>query len=141
MAQIQLPSIPMIYIKAALFLHILLVSLAFIGFAGGGFYLYLNLLLFVLLLLHVYFPSHTETAPLALATDLISIVHDAVALGVFFPGSHLATINWFSYFCAVANLAFRFVSSLLLYRVWVAQSGKEGGTVIQVTADQGASQP
>ena len=50
-----------------------------------GFYLYLNLLLFVLLLLHIYFPSHPETAPLALATNLVSIVHDAVALGVFFP--------------------------------------------------------
>ena len=35
MATIQLPSIPRIFIKAALFLHILLVSLAFVGFVGG----------------------------------------------------------------------------------------------------------
>merc|ERR1712110_1217435 len=133
--KLALPPISKILVKLCLFAHILLVSLAYLGFAPGGFYLYLNLIFFVLLLLHLHLPTHPETVHLALATNLVSIVHDAVAIGVFFP-SHAVFATWLSFFAAVGNLALRFFSSFILYREWVSQAGSEGGTVIQVSSEQ-----
>jgi hypothetical protein len=49
------------------------------------FYLYLNLILFGLLLLLLHLPAHPETVQLALGANIVGIAHDAVALGVFFP--------------------------------------------------------
>merc|ERR1711934_451047 len=55
--KLALPPISKILVKLCLFAHILLVSIAFLGFAPGGFYLYLNLLFFGLLLLHLHLPT------------------------------------------------------------------------------------
>merc|ERR1712083_1129122 len=133
--KLALPPISKILVKLCLFAHILLVSLAFLGFAPGGFYLYLNLIFFGLLFLSLFVPTHPETVHLALATNLVSIVHDAVAIGVFFP-SHTIFATWLSFFAAVGNLALRFFSSFVLYREWVSQAGSEVGTVIQVSSEQ-----
>ena len=45
----------------------------------------------------------------------MSIAHDAVAIGVFFP-SHAVAVTWFSFFAHVGNIALRFFSSFILYR-------------------------
>ena len=45
----------------------------------------------------------------------MSIAHDAVAIGVFFP-SHALAVTWFSFFAHVGNIALRFFSSFILYR-------------------------
>ena len=93
--KLALPPISKILVKLCLFAHILLVSIAFLGFAPGvafncqlsylviivnlqGFYLYLNLLFFGLLLLHLHLPTLPETVHLALATNLVSITHNTV---------------------------------------------------------------
>ena len=94
--KLALPPISKILVKLCLFAHILLVSLAYLGFAPGvlsfvkslgseifveyfwllqGFYLYLNLIFFILLLLHIHVPSHPETVQLALATNLVGVVN------------------------------------------------------------------
>merc|ERR1711936_396172 len=138
--KLALPPIPKILLKLCLFGHILLVSIAFLGFAPGGFYLYLNLLFFGLLLLHLHLPTHPETVHLALATNLVSIVHDVVALGVLFPSGLFSVFSlWFSFFAFIGNIALRFFSSFIIYREWVSQAGSEGGTVIQVSSEQSQS--
>ena len=95
--KLALPPISKILVKLCLFAHILLVSIAFLGFAPGvafnckksylviivplqGFYLYLNLLFFGLLLLHLHLPTLPETVHLALATNLVSITHNTVVI-------------------------------------------------------------
>merc|ERR1711934_251158 len=78
--KLALPPISKILVKLCLFAHILLVSIAFLGFAPGGFYLYINLLFFGLLLLHLHIPTHPETVHLALATNLVSTTHNAVVI-------------------------------------------------------------
>ena len=98
--KLSFPPISRILLKLCLFAHILLVSLAYLGFAPGvvsffkncvfsitgnifwitffqGFYLYLNLIFFGLLFLSLFVPTHPETVHLALATNLVSISHDA----------------------------------------------------------------
>jgi len=135
--KLALPPISKILVKLCLFAHILLVSIAFLGFAPGGFYLYINLLFFGLLLLHLHIPTHPETVHLALATNLVSIVHDVVAMGVLFPSGLFSVFAiWFSFFAFVGNLVLRFFTSFILYREWVSQAGSEGGTVIQVSSEQ-----
>jgi len=133
--KLVLPPISKLLVKLCLFAHMLLVSFVLLSYGPGGFYLYLNLIFFILLLLHIHVPSHPETVHLALATNLVSIAHDAVAIGVFFP-SHAVAVTWFSFFAHVGNIALRFFSSFILYREWVAQAGSEGGTVIQVSSEQ-----
>ena len=101
--KLALPPISKILVKLCLFAHILLVSLAYLGFAPGvlsfvkslgseisgdnfwllqGFYLYLNLIFFVLLLLHLHVPSHPETVHLALATNLVCIIHNVITITI-----------------------------------------------------------
>ena len=95
--KLSFPPISRILLKLCLFAHILLVSLAYLGFAPGvvsffqklyffhywkyfvdhfcfvqGFYLYLNLIFFGLLFLSLFVPTHPETVHLALATNLVS---------------------------------------------------------------------
>ena len=103
--KLSFPPISRILLKLCLFAHILLVSLAYLGFAPGvvsffqklyffhywkyfvdhfcfvqGFYLYLNLIFFGLLFLSLFVPTHPETVHLALATNLVSTTHNAVVI-------------------------------------------------------------
>merc|ERR1711962_214189 len=136
---LTLPPIPRLLIKLLLLAHILLVAFVFLGWSGGGFYLYLNLLFFLLVLVHLHLPSHPEPLPSALAINVLSILYDIVAIGVGSPNFNYATsVNIFSYICCIANVCLRFFSSLVLYRAWVAEAGKDGGTVIQVKTDNEA---
>ena len=64
----------------------------------------------------------------------VSIVHDAVAIGVFFP-SHTVFVTWFSFFAAVGNLALRFFSSFILYRWELLQSSIRGSGIYQSYKD------
>ena len=47
----------------------------------------------------------------------MSIVHDVIAIGVFFPSGLFSIFaTWFSFLAFVGNLVLRFFTSFVLYR-------------------------
>ena len=63
----------------------------------------------------IIFITHLQKNQNKLLHTKVSIAHDAVAIGVFFP-SHAVAVTWFSFFAHVGNIALRFFSSFILYR-------------------------
>jgi hypothetical protein len=112
-------------IKAIFVSHFMLTTWALLGNWLPNAYLYYNSMLMITLLWSIHARDSHEPVLLAIILNFLSIVFDAITIGVYYDLDHNHAV-WFGFtlFITIANLLLRPISSLVMLRVYNERCGR-----------------